>query len=215
MVAHAAALHLNQPSLAVFAFPAAPDIPEVVTYEHFQGTGGLDGSVAPGGAVWQVLSGGWEYEGSSAVQVQNNSPNALAVLDVGASDNLHIEVLMDTLGMLPTSDGAGIAFFANGPQLRMQAVYDRRDNIVRLDKRASNGTTTNLVTVNVGDFSTATLAIKVVQPTIEVYFQGSLVISYNMTGAETTTYGSNTQHGMTTIQDKDTQFDYFFFELLD
>lgn len=120
-----------------------------------------------------------------------------------------IEVEMSNLGVLPTANGAGIALFVSGSQQRFGAVYDRRDGQVRLFKRASNGSQTDVAVASVGSFGTVVLTVVISQPEITVLVGGSEVLPYTMSSAELSQYGSSTQFGMTALQDKGTEFEYF------
>lgn len=210
-VANAATLGgINTAQIFAQTAPASIDVPEVDHFENPGGDGNLDGDPGPNGGTWEVVSGSWEYSGSSAVQVQNNSPDARAMVNLGVSDHMRLEVEMLNMGAKPTANGTGVLLWADGNSY-MFAVYDYHDQRVELRKR-SGSTTTVATSGSIGFHTEGVLTVIIDQPNVKVYFDGVERINYNMTGAETSTFGSRTTFGMIAIQDKDTQFDYFLFE---
>lgn len=208
--ASAARLPLDVNSLTVFSDDVDIDIPLV--NDHFEGPPGtgLDGSPAPGGGVWEA-DGSWQYAGSSAVRVGNNSGNSIAVVNLGKSDHLVLETEIHNAGQHPTSNGVGIMLFNNGAGRGFAALYDPRDNQARIDL-ITNNAQTRASQGGVGSSQTVVVRVVVDKPTITMFLDGVEVLSYDMTPTELADWGSNTRFGMIAIKDKDAQFDYFWVE---
>lgn len=180
-----------------------------LAYDGFDYASGtpLHGQASQGAAaaVWDSyrFPDLWEATGQSSVRsADKNLANGLAVVDVGASDNLVVEA---TISRVPgrLDQRVGVAVLASADQngySGLWVVYERNTGALQIRARSSadpvDDPGTVLAQAAVGTYNQIDLAVDVSQPTITVYLNGSQALSHTLSPGETQLYGQATLFGL-------------------
>jgi hypothetical protein len=209
LVAHAASIGLTSNSLAAFTFTGGPSVPNALAYTDFSGTDGQNITSVPlaTGQTWTVGAGNWSVSGNEATH--NNTPMANAWVSVGTT-SAAVQVNLD---FPATARRAGVTLLGDATSFLYAVIDNGNGGQVLLYKRV--GTTSTLLgsATNVGLPSTAVLRVEAFTNTINVYFSGTLVISYTLTSAEVTQFKSSTHVRYGIIADSDPQTNFNDFEV--
>lgn len=175
---------------------------------------------ADSGQVWTAHSGTWGIS-SNKGYLASTTGQAAASVDAGASD---VEVSAD-ITLSPTTDraDAGLVFRLADDSNYLLALINKvtGSNSIQLFKRQA-GSFTHLASVgSQGHVNGTTYDLRVVAngSSIEVFRDDTSVLTHTLSGADLTTFGSNTRHGLrvhrgSTADDGGTRFDNFLVETL-
>jgi hypothetical protein len=210
LVAHAAAIGLSSNKLAGFDLAGSPSVPTPLAYTDFTGTDGQSITAVPlsTGQTWTINAGNWTIQGNEATH--NNTPMANAWVPVGTTS----AAVQATLSFPATARRAGVTLLGDATSYLYAVVDNGNGGQVLLYKRV--GTTSTLLgsKIGVGLPATAVLRVEAFTNTINVYFAGTLVITYTLTPAEVTQFKAAThvRYGIIADSDPQTNFSDFLVE---
>jgi hypothetical protein len=205
LLAHAAAIGLSSGQLAAFTITGGPVVPNAIAYTDFTGTTGQSITTKPldTGQNWTIDVGPWTFNGNEAVHT--NTTFADAWINAGTTS----AAVQVTLDFGATKRRAGVTLLGDATSF-LYVVVDNNDG-VDLYKRVSGTDTLLANNANVGTPTSAVLRVEAFTNTIDVYYAGSLVISYPLTAAEISLFKSPThvRYGIVADRDPQTNFDLF------
>jgi hypothetical protein len=205
LVAHAASIGLAAKRLGSFAIANAPTAPTVYAWTAFTAANNTDlnGLALPSGQTWTVHIGTWRINtNQAATTVSTALSNAsVAVGTVNAAVQI-------TMIFGATARRAGVTFLDDGTN-GMYVVYSNQNGGQLQMYKYQGGATLLATTTNVGTPASATLRVETFTNTINVYFAGTLVMTYTLTAAEATLFkaAAHDRFGIIADSDTNTKFD--------
>jgi hypothetical protein len=207
LIAHAAVIGLLSNNLAAFDLTGTPPVPTVYAATDFTGTDGQSITAVPlaTGQTWTINAGNWTIQGNEATH--NNTPMASAWVSAGTTS----AAVQVTLDFPATARRGGVTLLGDATSFLYAVVDNGNGGQVLLYKRV--GTTSTLLgsLIGIGLPSTGVLRVEAFTNTINVYFAGTLVISYTLTPAEVTQFkaATHTRFGIIADSDPQTAFNDF------
>ncbi len=213
LVAAAASLGgITTPSLSVWSSVASIPLPVPVAQDDFSCTGAIDGRTDLLGNTWTDHGGRWRCANGTEARATRRVRFGQATVDVGASDNLALTTSIRSISNRRNRSGPGLAFLSDG-LFHMFVIYERDQGRVTLAKRDGGGRV-DLAVVPVADRAGLEMRVELRLPELTILVDGTQVVSYTLTPAELSTYGSNTRFGLESDRDRSSRFDWFLVEAL-
>jgi hypothetical protein len=204
LVAHAAAIGLLSNKLVDFDLAGSPTVPTVYAATDFTGTDGQSITAVPlaTGQTWTINGGNWTIMGNEATH--NNTPMANASVSAGTTS----AAVQVTLDFPATARRAGVTLLGDATSFLYAVVDNGNGGQVLLYKRVGSTSTLLGSLTGVGLPQTAVLRVEAFTNTINVYFAGTLVISYTLNSAEVTQFKAATHVRFGIIADSDPQTNF-------
>jgi hypothetical protein len=208
VVASAARIPLASANLAEYTINGGTGAPVVYTWSNFTGATNtnLNGAALNGGGTWTVHVGTWVLDNANRGKASASTALANMSTNVG-----QVNAAVEAVLTFPvTARRAGLTFNDDSNNGMFVVYTDTAGGSLLLYKAA--GAITQIAAVTgVGVVATADLRVEAFDPTVKVYLNGTLWITYTLTAAERTTFkaAGNTRYGLIADSDANTRFDDF------
>lgn len=195
----------NPAKLGGWTYPQTIAAPTVLAWANFVGTNGtnLNGRALNAGGNWIADIGTWTIQSNTA------AASNVAIANLGVATTTPSASVTATL-TIGASANAGVLANDNGT-VALYALYSRAGGGTIKLYKYSGGATVLATATGVGTPGSGTLRLDSTTTTIKVSWNGTQVLSYTLTAAETTAlHGTaNNRFGLIADSDSVTRFDDF------
>ena len=193
-------------SLGSWSVPGGTGAPTVLTWADFTGANNtnLDGHALIGGGTWIAQNGTWRV--TSAEARSSNATRSNLVTAVGSPD-ASVEATLSPGG----NPSAGLVAMSDGASFVWAEFTKTSGGTIQLSMYAT-GTTTQLARVTgVGNPPTSVMRIDATTNTVEVSWNGVVVLTYALAPSEVALFKSagHDRFGLMADRDTATRFDDF------
>jgi hypothetical protein len=205
LVAHAASIGLASRKLAAYTVSGAPTVPTVYAWTNFTAANNTDlnGLALPSGQNWTVHIGTWRINANQAATTASTALSNASV-SVGTTS----AAVQANLTFGATARRAGLTFLDDGTNGMYVVVSNQNGGQIQMYKY-QGGATLLATATGIGTPASATLRVEAFTNTINVYFGGTLVLTYTLTPAEATLFkgAAHVRFGIIADSDTNTTFD--------